>query len=271
LEFRGERSSGAPFGRLVYQILDSSGKTMAVSPIRGAFGSGAAKLTRPKSLKDMVADEVRTRIIDGRIRLGAGLSENSLATELGISKTPVREALLQLKQEGLVEVQPQRGTYVFRMAAEQVVMISELREILEVAAAKAAMTRNHDALVERMSRLYAAMRQAYEADDRLAYRTIDGQYHEAIVDLCGNPYIRSAYGQIGFCIQALRSRLSNQAQLNKMSIADHREMLKLVKARKTAALQKLLRTHIHQTKQSYLDVLDSPEFQNDEKVFYTER
>src|SRR5690606_5401144 len=99
-------------------------------------GAGASerqrgmKLIRPKSLKEMVADELRMRIIDGRLQLGAGLSENGLAAELGISKTPVREALLQLKQEGLVEVQPQRGTYVFRMAAEQVVMISELREIL---------------------------------------------------------------------------------------------------------------------------------------------
>ncbi len=68
------------------------------------------KLIRPKSLTEMVADEVRARIIDGRIGLGAGLSENSLAAELGISKTPVREALLQLKQERLVQVQPQRAT-----------------------------------------------------------------------------------------------------------------------------------------------------------------
>lgn len=222
------------------------------------------KLTRPKSLKEMVADEVRMRIIDGRIRLGAGLSENGLAAELGISKTPVREALLQLKQEGLVEVQPQRGTYVFRLAAEQVVMISELREILEIAAVKASIQRNHAALTERMSRLYAAMREAFEADDTVAYRRLDGEYHETIVELCGNPYIRSAYGQIGFCIQALRSRLSNEAQLNELSIEDHRQMLELVKAREIAALQKLMRAHIHQTKQSYLDVLERPDFQNQE-------
>jgi DNA-binding GntR family transcriptional regulator len=224
------------------------------------------KLTRPKSLKEMVADEVRTRIIDGRIRLGAGLSENGLAAELGISKTPVREALLQLKQEGLVEVQPQRGTYVFRMAPEQVVMISELREILEVAAVKTAIARNYDPLVERMSGLYAAMREAYEADDRLSYQKLDGAYHETIVELCGNPYVRSAYSQISFCVQALRSRLSKQAQLNRLSIADHREMLKLVKARDVAALQKLMRTHINQTKQSYLDVLERADVAVEERV-----
>lgn len=224
------------------------------------------KLIRPKSLKEMVADELRMRIIDGRLRLGAGLSENGLAAELGISKTPVREALLQLKQEGLVEVQPQRGTYVFRLAAEQVIMISELREILEVAAIEAALRRNADALTERMSVLYAGMQQAYNAGDPVGYRRLDGEYHEAIIELCGNPYIRSAYSQIGFCVQALRSRLSHEAQLNKLSIADHREMLRLVKACDVPALQALMRAHIHQTKQSYLDVLERPEFQQQEKA-----
>lgn len=214
----------------------------------------------------MVADEVRERIIDGRVRLGAGLSEQSLAAELGISKTPVREALLQLKQEGLVQVQPQRGTYVFRLEADQVTQITELREVLELAAAKAALQRNADALAERMTGLLEGMRKAYERDDRVAYRRLDGDYHDAIIDLCGNDYIRTAYRQISFCIAALRSRLSNEVLLNKASLADHREMLRLVRAGDTAALTKLMRTHIGQTKQSYLDVLERGAFEVEEQA-----
>jgi len=221
------------------------------------------KIVRPKSLTEMVADEVRTRIIDGRIRLGAGLSEQSLAAELGISKTPVREALLQLKQEGLVQVQPQRGTYVFRLEAEQVTQISELREVLELAAARAALQRNAGALAERMGELLSGMRQAYERDDRVAYRRLDGDYHDALIDLCGNDYIRTAYRQISFCIAALRSRLSNEVALNKASLADHKEMLRLVRAGDAASLQKLMRAHINQTKQSYLEVLERGEFDSD--------
>jgi|DewCreStandDraft_4_1066084.scaffolds.fasta_scaffold87207_2 DNA-binding GntR family transcriptional regulator len=218
------------------------------------------KLVRPKSLTELVAEEIRARIIDGRIGLGAALSENGLAAELGISKTPVREALMQLRQEGLVQVQPQRGTYVFRLEAEQVAMISELRDLLEEAAARAALARNPDALAERMGRIYAAMRRAYDADDRVAYRKLDGEYHEALIELSGNPYIRGAYRQISFCIQALRSRLSNEAQLNRQSIAEHREMLRLVKARDAAGLARALRAHIAQTRRSYIAVLKRPEF-----------
>jgi DNA-binding GntR family transcriptional regulator len=217
--------------------------------------AGRMKITRPKSLTELVVEEVRTRIIDGRLRLGEALSENTLATELGISKTPVREALLQLKLERLVDVLPQRGTYVFRFAADQVVLISELREILEVAAARGALERNHAALVFRMSEIYARMRVAYEDDDVVAYRTRDGEYHQAIIDLCGNPYIRDAYSQVGFRIQALRSRLSKEAALNRLSIKDHREMLKLIRVRDVEALTTLIRAHIDQTKRSYLDMM----------------
>lgn len=215
------------------------------------------KLIRPKSLTDLVVDELRARIIDGRLRLGQALSESALAADLGISKTPVREALLQLKVERLVDVLPQRGTYVFQMAADQVIMISELREIIELAAAASAIKRNHAALLTRMSEIFEGMRAAFVAGDNAAYRALDGEFHQAIIDLCGNPYTIDAYGQVGFRTQALRSRLSDEAALNRLSFQDHSNMLKLVKSRDVPALQRLLRAHIRHTMRSYLDVLKS--------------
>ena len=213
------------------------------------------KIERPKSLTGLVVDELRARILDGRLRLGEALSENVLAADLGISKTPVREALLQLKLERLVDVLPQRGTYVFRLARDEVVMISELREMLELPAAAAAIERNHAALVARMTEIYQDMSKAYKAGDNAGYRARDGELHQAIVDLCDNPYLSNAYNQVGFRIQALRSRLADEMSLNRASYKDHGEMLKLVKARKVEELQSLLRAHIRQTMHSYLEVL----------------
>ncbi|HJZ44578.1 MAG TPA: GntR family transcriptional regulator, partial [Hyphomicrobiaceae bacterium] len=188
------------------------------------------KITRPKSLTALVVGELRARIVDGRLRLGEHLSENALAAELGISKTPVREALLQLKLDRLVDILPQRGTYVFRLGADDVVKVSELREILEVEAAAAAIRRNHGLLVARMSEVLRDMRKAYAAGDNAAYRTIDGEFHRTIIDLCGNSFISDAYGPIGLRIQALRSRLSDEAALNRLSFRDHCQMLKLIKS-----------------------------------------
>jgi DNA-binding GntR family transcriptional regulator len=213
------------------------------------------KITRPESLTALVVGELRARIIDGRLRLGEHLSENALATELGISKTPVREALLQLKSERLVDVLPQRGTYVFQLGAEDVLKVSELREILEVSAAASAMRDNRRALIARMTVTLRAMRKAYSAGDNVGYRVLDGDYHRAIIDLCGNSYLMDAYGPIGLRIQALRSRLSDEAALNRLSFRDHCDMLKLIKAGETAQLQKLLRAHVRQTARSYIAVL----------------
>ncbi len=214
------------------------------------------KITRPKSLTELVVDELRARIIDGRLRLGEGLSENALAADLGISKTPVREALLQLKLERLVDVLPQRGTYVFRLTRGEVVMISELREYLEPPAAAAAIQRNHAPLLARMSQIFELMGRAFRAGDAIRYRKRDGEFHQAIIDLCGNPYVIDAYSQVGFRIQALRSRLSDEAKLNRLSFRDHGAMLKLIEARKVAPLQNLMRAHIRQTMRSYLEVLE---------------
>jgi DNA-binding GntR family transcriptional regulator len=214
------------------------------------------KITRPKSLTELVGEELRARIVDGRLRLGAALSENALAAELGLSKTPVREALLQLKLERLVEVLPQRGTYVFRLAADHVSPISELREVLEVAALKAAMARHRHALIRRLSEISDEMGKALRSNDSVCYQRLDGEYHQAIIDLSGNPYFADAYGQIGFRIQALRSRLSDEARLNRLSIRDHREMLKLIKAGDVAAVIALMRAHIDHTKRCYLEILE---------------
>ncbi|MDI6024689.1 GntR family transcriptional regulator [Corticibacterium sp. UT-5YL-CI-8] len=213
------------------------------------------KIERPKSLKELVVEQLRARIIDGRFRLGAALSENVLAAELGMSKTPVREALQQLRSEGLVDVLPQRGTYVFRLAADQVELISELRTILEVASVAAAVERNFDTLVEAMENLMGAMQAAYDDGDTVLYHTLDGDYHDAFIELCGNPYVGDAYSQIRFRIRALRSRLSNEAALNSRSLKDHKRMLELVKARDVPGVQQLLASHIEQTKSSYLAVL----------------
>jgi len=208
-----------------------------------------------KSLADQVVEELRTRILDGRLRLGESLSENTVAADLGISKTPVREALLRLKMDRLVDVLPQRGSYVFQLSAEEVGMVSELREVLEIAAAAAAMKRNPLALADHMRAIVKEMRKAYAVSNKVAYATLDGRLHETIIDLCGNTYIVDAYGPVGFRVRALRARLTDEETLNRRSLQDHCEMLRLVEAGQTAALQDLIRKHIRQTAQSSIEML----------------
>lgn len=213
------------------------------------------RLRRPKSLTEMAADELRARILDGQFQLGMALSENALAAELGISKTPVREALLQLKLEGLVDIHPQRGSFVFQLAAEQVIAITELREILELAALRLAMSRNRAALAAAATRCFEAMRQAYQAGDIPGYRRQDRLLHDAIIESAGNDYIRAAYAGVSFRVQALRGRLTRERALNEASFHEHRRIVERIVAGDETGVRRLLGRHINNTKQTYLDLL----------------
>ena len=92
------------------------------------------RLARPRSLTEMVITQIRELIVSGRLVLGEQLSESALAEQLGVSRTPVREAFLRLETERLVEVRPQRGTFVFQYGVAELRDICELREVLETGA-----------------------------------------------------------------------------------------------------------------------------------------
>ena len=92
------------------------------------------RISRPPSLAETVLERLRSDIVRGALGLGELLSERVLAEKLGVSKTPVREALAQLRQEGLVRIVPQRGAFVFSLSASEVIAICEFRQTLEAAA-----------------------------------------------------------------------------------------------------------------------------------------
>lgn len=178
-------------------------------------------LDRGPSLTDQAAQQIRSRIVRGEFQLGEPLSEIALASELGVSKTPVREALMVLKRQGLIEVHPQRGSFVFDMDANQVRKLSELREVLELAAMRMALATDRQALTRQWADIVKEMREALDADDAECYRTLDGGFHMVLFELADNAYLLEAYELIAFRVQALRNRLSLAPSLNASSFEDH--------------------------------------------------
>ncbi len=210
-------------------------------------------LQRPKSLTSLAAEEIRGRIVRGELRLGMPISENALALELGVSKTPIREALLQLKMEGLVSIQPQRGSFVFDMSAEEIRQLGELRETLEVTALERAIARHREPLVVALSATVDAMAEAVAAGDGGRYRILDAGYHRALFDNAGNRYLADCYAGFAFRIQALRARLCSDPGLNAVSLGDHRRLRDLVAADDAAGARVLLVAHMRRTIADYME------------------
>ncbi len=212
-------------------------------------------LQRAKSLTEQAVEQIRSRIVGGEFELGAPLSENTLAAELGVSKTPVREALLRLRMEGLVSVLPQRGTIVFEMTAEELRELGELRETMELAALRLAASRNRPLLVKALDGIVGAMGVALADDDTVLYRTLDGEFHQAFFDHCGNRYLASAYESFAFRVRALRTRLSVDPALNRSSYRDHQAIASLVDSGGIQEALERLSEHVHSTIANYVAIV----------------
>ena len=163
-------------------------------------------LERPQLLTDLAVERIRAAIVDGELGLGAQVSEAQLAQQLGVSKTPVREALLRLKGEGLVEIHPQRGSFVFRLEPDQVAHLCRYRAMVETEALREAMDTDRRGLLKQMKRCVSVMEVAEKAGDLKTLARIDMDFHGQFLAFCPNTYLKSGYDVIRSQLTALRHR-----------------------------------------------------------------
>jgi DNA-binding GntR family transcriptional regulator len=213
----------------------------------------SGKVVRPKSLTDLAVELIRNTIVEGRLEFGEQLSESVLAANLGISKTPVREALFQLKLQGLVDVHPQRGTYVFQLSEQDVREICSFREVIESAALTKAMEHARSNLRDRLNRIMAETAKAERQGKFDQLPKLDAQFHEAIVEHSGCQYLRTSYNLIFYKIQALRARLPEHDADVDDCCHNHELIVDQIEKGNAASAQKILREHIRHTQESYIE------------------
>jgi DNA-binding GntR family transcriptional regulator len=208
-------------------------------------------IQRPASLTEIALQQIRTAIIEGTLPLGSAISEGQLAASLGISKTPVREALAQLRMEGLVTIVPQSGTFVFTLSATEVVEICELRQTLEAAALRLALERNRARLIEGLAEVCAGMDKVRAAGDEPAYLRLDSAFHEQFFANCGNRYFAEAYARIVPKVAALRTHLAIRPDHTRMSYEEHKQILHAIQRKRDKELIPILDKHIERTRSAY--------------------
>ena len=218
----------------------------------GTTMATAAKIERPKSLTDMAVERIRASIVQGTLVLGGQISEAALAQELGISKTPVREALLRLRADGLVNIHAQRGTYVFHVGDEDVMQICRFREILEAAALAEALAADRRGLIAALEDNLRAMREAHRASDARALPELDAAFHGIIMQRSNNAYLCAAYRLIEHKIHALRWRLPANSEQIEHCQANHAIIVKQIREGKLGKAQTILKVHIRDTQEAYL-------------------
>jgi DNA-binding GntR family transcriptional regulator len=137
-----------------------------------------------QSLSDKVFAWLTDQIVAGALRPGQWVSENELAARLGVSRSPVREALRGLAREGIVEVRPRRGTVIAELSAEDADGLYRARELVESELARLAIENATDADVEKMADIVAKLRGAH-GDARAHYDATFDLWH-LLMDICPN-------------------------------------------------------------------------------------
>src|SRR5919198_1648932 len=141
-------------------------------------------LPRGRTAAERAYDYVKARLLDGRFAGGTLLSENELASRLGVSRTPVRQALVQLEAEELIELYPKRGALVVPISPSEAEDVLEARLLIEQHCARRAAS-GGPGLVERLHEALAEQERALETDGR-GFAWADRAFHSAIVEAAGN-------------------------------------------------------------------------------------
>lgn len=208
------------------------------------------KIKKPKSLTLLALEKIRAGITNGEYPLGSPLYEKALAERFGFSKTPVREALVQLQRESLVVVQPHSGTFVFELADKEVTELCELRLILETNALQLAMRRQAGRLLAELDGIVQRMCEAIKNQQSEQYRRLDGQFHAAFFKHCGNAYLAGAYSMIDAKLQTVRvSLIAPIPKLLDISLDEHLRIANALKDDKLEVALKVLSEHIKRARE----------------------
>lgn len=215
-----------------------------------ALNDTIKQISRPKSLTNIAVEYIREAIAKGDLGLGQPVSESILAASLGISKTPVREALAQLKIEGLVKIFPQKGSFVFTMSEQEVNDICELRYTLEKAALKLAYKRNRRDFINALKKVIIKMASARQDNRDDSYLDLDNEFHALFFTHCGNHFMDEAYRLIVARVAAIRTHLATVPHHTEKSFDEHKKMIRSIEEDRLGDTLKILDEHIHRAKES---------------------
>lgn len=230
----------------------------ATTKSRPRLAAGAPSREQARRSQSQTAyDELKRRILDNEMPAGELFLEQELAELLGMSRTPVREALIRLANEGMVEVRPRHGMRVLPVSAADMREIYEILTSLESAAAERVASRGVSA--EAAAALQDAvdeMEEALAADDRRRWADADERFHLLLVELCGNQRLRSLVGT--FWDQAHRARMITLGLRPRPTASnrDHAAVVDAISRGDAEAARRIHRQHRVRSGELLVDLLE---------------
>lgn len=212
------------------------------------------------SQKEKSYKGIKQAIISYEIKPGEPLVEKQIADKLGVSRTPVREALKELKNEGLVKIIPRKGAFVAEISSRDIEEIFLLREILECTAIKIAISRIKE---EDLIEIESTFNSIINDIKRKNYKNVlyvDIKFHNFIVDSSGNSRLYQFIRILNDQIYRLRYLSATVPGRLSKSLQEHKDILEALKKRDKDLAEQRLRRHIRNIKNNILNMLQRHNF-----------
>jgi DNA-binding GntR family transcriptional regulator len=193
-----------------------------------------------ENLEDKIYARLKSMILEKRIRPGDRIRLTELCREMGVSRTPMLNALKRLSAERLVEWVSRHGIYVRRFTAQEMVDLYEVRVALESLAARLAAERVTNVDVDRLEAMFRDVVIDDTPEAMRRYTPLDREFHWRIVELSGNPQLAAALQSIHMQIFAYQDGI---ARTIAESVPEHHEFLRALRARDGATCEQLMREH----------------------------
>lgn len=208
-----------------------------------------------RPLRELVLDAIRGAIMNGTLQPRERLMEIQLAEELGVSRTPIREALRKLELEGFIVMVPRKGAYVSDLSFKDIADVFEIRAALEGLAAGLAAERITDEELESMERLLVEKQEAITQEDISKLVEVDTKFHELMYQASRNVRLGNIISNLREQIQRFRLTSLSYPGRDKLSLEEHKKIVEAIQARDYQLARQLAQEHIENAENVLIECL----------------
>lgn len=217
---------------------------------------------KPLTLRERIVDFIKDSVVSGRLKPGERVPEQEIAENLGISRTPIREAFRQLESEGFISVTPRKGAVVSPITDKDVNEFYAIKSLLEGFAAKTACTKLTQKDIKRLESLNSQMGRCAEKSDVKGFFKLDYQFHDIFLKACGNEKLCAMVYQL--VQQFERFRITALSVPGRMtdSVKQHRDIIEAFRESNVALVESLVMANAEKSGHMLVEELlkDKPKY-----------
>lgn len=208
-----------------------------------------------KPLREIVFETLREAIISAALKPGERMMEIQLAEEMGVSRTPVREAIRKLELEGFVVMIPRKGAYVAGISMKDIADVFEIRSALEALAAGLAAERITEEELEELERTLVKIGECVKNNDLEGLIEVDTEFHDILFKATRNERLVQIVSNLREQIQRFRATTLATPGRMKYALEEHKQIVEALSERNIELAQSIAREHIENAENSMLDAL----------------